>query len=102
MPYPNRQKCLDTITLCSHEEADTRLFLHAREAVIIGDKTITIKTNDTDVVIIAISAFPLLQELGLESLWISFGQGSNTRWIPIHELVQSIGAERASGMLKRT
>ena len=58
----------DKISPCSHEEADTRIFLHARHAVEEGKKVLMIKENDTDVVVIAISKLPFLQELGLQKL----------------------------------
>ncbi|KAJ8351997.1 hypothetical protein SKAU_G00234730 [Synaphobranchus kaupii] len=38
-------------------------------------------------------------ELGLEKLWIAFGQGRNLRWIPIHELSLSVGPEKTRGIL---
>ncbi|KAJ8046460.1 hypothetical protein HOLleu_05134 [Holothuria leucospilota] len=72
---------------CSHEEADTRIFLHARQAVDEGSKNIIVKANGTDVLVIAVSVLPTLQEIGLRQLWIAFGQGQNLRWIPVHELV---------------
>ena len=39
-----------------------------------------------------------LQELGLEKMWIAFGQGSSSRWIPVHEIVSQIGPEKTQGM----
>ncbi len=72
---------------CSHEEADTRMFVHAKQAVMEGYQTLMIKANDTDVVVIAISILPSLQELGLQKLWIAFGQGKHLKWIPIHDIV---------------
>ena len=59
---------------CSHEEADTRIFVHARHATEAGSKVIMVKANDTDVVIIAVSVLQTLQELGLQELWVAFGQ----------------------------
>lgn len=90
---------LDDISPCSHEEADTRMFVHARHAVKEGKKVLMIKANDTDVVVIAISTLPSLQELGLQKFWLAFGQGVYLRWIPIHELVDTIGPEKTNGML---
>ena len=81
---------------CSHKEADTRIFVHARHAVM---QTLMIKANDTDVVVLAISILPSLQELGLQKLWIAFGQGSYLKWIPIHDIVSTIGPEKTSGIL---
>jgi hypothetical protein len=64
-----------------------------------GSSSIIIRANDTDVLVIAISAMSLLQALGLKSMWIAFGQGATLRWIPIHDVVSAIGPERASGIL---
>ena len=57
------------------------------------------KTNDADVIIIAVSILPSLQQLGLQSMWIDFGQGASARWIPVHELLSAIGPEKTSGIL---
>jgi len=42
---------------CSHEEADTCLLLHARDAVQKGYRKLWICTVDTDVVILEIAMF---------------------------------------------
>ena len=55
--------------------------------------------NDTDVLVIAVSALPQLQELGLQKLWIAFGQGRNRKWIPIHDLNSTIGPKKTRGLL---
>ena len=31
-------------------------------------------------------------------MWTTFGQGASTRWIPIHEIVMTLGSEKTSGM----
>ena len=90
---------LDHVAPCSHEESDTRIFVHARHAVMEGNQTIMIEANDTDVVVIAIPILPSLQELGLQKLWIVFGQGTHLKWIPIHDIVSTIGLEKTSGIL---
>ena len=41
---------------CAHEEADTRMMLHLADAVTVGLEKILIRTVDTDVVTLAISA----------------------------------------------
>ena len=53
---------------------------------------------DTDVVVIAISVLQALQELGLQQLWVAFGQREKLRWIPIHELSCTL-TEKNNGML---
>ena len=47
---------------------------------------------DTDVVVIATSVF---SELSIIELWIEFGKTANRKYIPIHEIVKSLGPERA-------
>ncbi len=42
---------------CSHEEADTRLLLHAADAVQKGFRKVCIRTVDTDVVVLAVAMF---------------------------------------------
>ena len=80
----NHSVNLDAVASCSHEEADTCIFVHAKHATETGSKVIMIKASDTDVVVIAVSALPALQELGLHQLWITFGQGQNLKWLPVH------------------
>ena len=64
---------------CTHEESDTRIFVHARHAAEAGSKVIMVKASDTDVLVIAVSVLQTLQELGLQQLWLAFGQGQNLR-----------------------
>ena len=84
---------------CTQEEADSRLFLHAYHAATEGYKSVLVEANDTDVVVIAISLLPSLRVIGLERMWVAFGKGEHTRWIPIHDLVSVLGPEKANGML---
>ncbi len=48
---------LSCLAPSSHEEADTRLFLHVADAVSKGSSTICVQTVNTDVVVIAIAMF---------------------------------------------
>ena len=43
-------------------------------AVAEGHTSLIIKANDIDVLVIAISAYQILAEIGLEKLWHAFGQ----------------------------
>ena len=88
----NQTSVNDFLTPCSHEEADTRLLVHARHAVLTGCRKITLKANDTDVVVIAIAHLANLQELGLKQLYIEFVQGSNQRLLDVNKMnVESEG-----------
>ena len=95
----NKELSLEEVTPCCHEEADTRIFVHARHAILCGRKSLIIKANDTDILVIAVSVLTALQSIGLQNMWLAFGQGANARWIPVHEIVSAIGSQKASGIL---
>ena len=73
----NQAANLDAVAPCSHEEADTRIFLHAQHAVKQGHKSLMIDANDIDIVIIATSVMPSLMQLSLEKMWVTFGKGED-------------------------
>ncbi|ELU07992.1 hypothetical protein CAPTEDRAFT_216620 [Capitella teleta] len=86
---------ISAISPCTHEEADTRVILHLHDAVQKGLKTAMIRTVDTDVVIIAASAFTTIKPA---KLWIAFGSGRNFRHLPVHEIVNCLGFSRCSSL----
>ena len=45
----------DSLSPCNHEEADSRMLLHANHAALCGHLNILIRTVDTDVVVLAVS-----------------------------------------------
>lgn len=77
------------IAPCSHEEADTRMFLHLADTVKKGFSRVTIRTVDTDVLVLAVAFF---RKLPLSDLWVAFGIGSSFRYIAIHDLVASMSS----------
>lgn len=84
----------------SQEEADTRMFLHAKHPAMSGAKRITLKANDTDILVLAISHFSTLQQYGLEELFLDFGKTTELRKIiPIHDVAASLGLELCKGLL---
>ena len=89
----------ENLAPCSHEEADTRIFIHARHATMEGNKALVMKANDTDVLVIAIATQSPLQELGLQKMWIMFGRGSRLRCIAVHDITSAIGPEKMRGLL---
>ena len=78
---------------CSHEESDTRLFLHMADAVKKGHKRLLLRTVDTDVVVIAIAT---LSKIEPDELWVAFGTGGNFRVIAIHEVAAALGPRKSS------
>ena len=67
---------LTNLSPCLHEEADTRLLLHAADAVKKGHRKLCVCTVDTDVVVNAIAMF---NQINPDELWLAFGTGSNFR-----------------------
>lgn len=70
----NSDMYICNLSPCKHEEADTRILLHAADSGKQGFNTVMIRTVHSDVMIIAIS---MLQNLGIHELWIAFGTGKN-------------------------
>ena len=79
---------LKGINGCSAEEADGKIFLHAKDGANKGHKKILIRTVDTDVVVLGISLF---DTIGCESLWVTFGVGGTYRLIDVSGIVVSLG-----------
>ena len=62
----NRQDVLG-LAPCTHEEANARIFLHLEDAVQQGYSKVSIRTVDTDVVVLAIAS---ANHLNISELWI--------------------------------
>lgn len=91
----NAQTSLIGVTCPGHEEADSRIILHLQDMVENGFRNISIRTVDTDVLVLAIAYFFTLSTAGLDKLWIAFGTGKNYRFIPVHAIAEAIGREKA-------
>ena len=67
--------------LCSdHEEADTRLLLHAKHAA-STHRRIVIQSPDTDVAVLSIAHF---EDLSCQELWFRTGVKDKQRFVPVH------------------
>jgi len=82
---------LNALSPCTHEEADTRLILHAQNAARNGFRVVVIKTVDTDVVVLALANYC---HIPCEQLWIAFGTGQTFRYIPVHEIAGVLGQDK--------
>ena len=80
---------IDGFSLCNHEGTDARMLLHLKDFSATGHCKVSLKTVDTDVVVIAISLFH--KKLDLEELWVEFGTGVNLEWLPIHKYAENLG-----------
>lgn len=86
------------ISPCSHEEADTRMILHLADAVQEGYRNILVRTVDTDVLVLVIAVFHMLQGEETLKLWVSFGTGRHHRYIAAHEIASSLGPLRSKAL----
>ena len=78
---------------CSHEEADTRLFLHVADAVKKGYRKLLVRTVDTDVVVVVIAT---LNRTKPDEFSVAFGTGWHFRFIPIHEVAAAVGPRKSA------
>jgi hypothetical protein len=78
--------------ISDHEEADTRMMLHAQDSA-FQHQRLVIQTPDTDVVVLAIYVSALLQS---EQLWVRMGVRDKLRFIPIHRIVEKLGPDLCS------
>ena len=85
------------LTPCTHEEADTRMILHAADAVQEGHQKIVIRTVDTDVLVLAVTLADMLREQQVE-VWVAMGTGSHLRYIAAHEISSSLGPEMSKSL----
>ena len=92
--YPPRVD-VSNLAPCSHEEADTRMLLHAAGAANQGFRKILIRTVATDVVVLSVAPVPKFQPA---ELWLAFGVEVKSRYLPGHEISQSIGQEMSEAL----
>ena len=73
----------------THEEADTRLFLHAMHATKNeGVKRIIIHAIDTDVIVLCLYYYKtMLKDIGLKELWVKTQQYIH---LPVHDIAEKL------------
>ena len=74
---------------CNHEEADTRVVVHVMlHALEQGEKTILIRTVDTDVVAILVGAYhTMIAVQPYVEIWVAFGTGRNYRFYSNNNII---------------
>ena len=70
------------------------MLLHAADAAQTGHSRILIRTVDTDVVVLAVTAS---QKLSVE-IWLQFGTGKSLRFIPAHDIATGLGPEKSQAL----
>ena len=81
---------------CNHEEADTRLIIHLEDALLNNCSNCSVRTVDTDVVVILIGKFHYLITLCQDvNIWVAFGTGKNFAYYHINAICEDLGKERS-------
>ena len=75
---------------CTQKEADSRIMLHLKDIVMEDNSKVSIRTVDTDVVVLAIKA---VECLGITELWVAFGVGKSCRLIATNEIASALGPQ---------
>ena len=88
---------LEGLAPCNHEEAFNIFFPAYMAGCYKGHTSLTIKASVTGALVMAISVFQILNEIGLEKLWAAFGQGAS-RWIPILAIIHSLDSVKSKGI----
>ena len=90
---PTQQKWNIIIWLDARRRKQTHVGAMART----GKKKVRVRTVDSDVVVICIAWFHKIP--GLEELWVAFGRGKQYRYIPVHQIAKSLGADKSKALL---
>ena len=85
----------DGLSPSTHEEADTRMLLHAANGAREGYTRIMLRTVDTDVVVLAVS---LANKLAFDNLWVAFGTGNNFRYLDASAIAQHLGDDKSAAL----
>ena len=69
--------------------------MHLEDAATEGFNKISIRTVDTDVVVLAVAA---AQRHGNTEIWIAFGTGKSFRFLAAHEMARVPGPDRCTAL----
>ena len=84
----------------THEEADNRMMIHIADMITHKVSSITVRSLDTDVLVILISFMPkFLSMMAKVKLWLDFGVGENRKVISINDCHENLGPSRCLGLL---
>lgn len=84
---------------CNHEEADTRILVHVLNALEMGARSISVRTVDTDVVVILVGHFfDMHRAHGPFDVWVAFGMGKHYRCLYINAICNHLGEPRSSAL----
>ena len=83
---------LEPMPECDHEEADTRVCLHLKDALEKSAQTVILRTVDTDVIVILVGQFrQLTKDYPHTSIRVAFGMGKILKNICINTIFEKLG-----------
>ena len=82
------------------EEADLRIIPHVSTSFSRNFTNIVVISNGTDVLSLLLQYLPQFIENRLEELWIKFGAGGHSRFVPLHVMYNNMNKELHSVILK--
>ena len=71
------------------------MLLHLQDAVKEGYTKAVVRTVDTDVLVLAVTA---AQRLNITELWVAFGTGKSFRYLAAHEMAKALGPDRCTAL----
>ena len=72
---------------CDHEEADTRMMLHASNCSYQHPRVV-VQSPDTDVAVLCVHTY---ESMRCEELWFKTGVKDKLRFVPVHTLTEVLG-----------
>ena len=69
--------------------------IHALDVSLRGHRRITIRTRNTDVIVLALS---VVSTLPVDEFWITYSSGKNVQHMPAHVAASSLGPSKASAL----
>ena len=88
------------MALCDHEEADTRLLIHLKDALLNDCTNCLVRTIDIDVQVILLGKFHCLMTLCQDiSVWVAFGAGKNFAYYHINAVYNDLGSDKSLTLL---
>ena len=71
------------------------MLLHVEDAMKQGYTKVSIRTVDTDVVVLAMAA---AERLSIDQMWVAFGTGKGFWFLAAHEMAQALGPDKCQGL----
>ena len=83
----------------NHEEADTQILVHVKDALDKGARSVLVRTVDTDVLVILLAQSHTLSSIwpGL-SFWVAFGMGKNFQLLSVNTICEYLGEQKCCAL----